>query len=173
MYIWSKNKNNVRFRYGLSFLAGVVISVILNDIPFFAIPLESIISGTAYNTFLSVLTVKHINMFGVPAELLGDQIVVGERSFYFAYGCLGIRHLSLFAGFILFYFGRFWHKLVYVLLGFFILTLANISRATLIGIAVWFDPSWFQWVHEYGTMFILYSTIFLLWIVWSKKIKGL
>jgi exosortase/archaeosortase family protein len=112
-------------------------------------------------------------MFGIPAELLGDQIVVGERSFYFAYGCLGVRHLSLFTGFILFYFGKFWHKLVYVLVGFFILTVANISRATLIGIAVWIDPSWFDWVHEYGTMVILYSTIFLLWVVWSKKIKGL
>jgi exosortase/archaeosortase family protein len=151
----------------------VVVSVILNDIPFFSLPLESLIMNTEYNTLLSELTVLHLNIFGIPAEMSGEQIVVGERSFYFAYGCLGIRHLSLFAGFILAYFGKFSHKLLYILVGFFILTLANISRATVIGIAVWLNPRWFDMVHEYGTMIILYTTIFLLWVVWSKKIKGL
>ncbi|MDY0282738.1 MAG: archaeosortase/exosortase family protein, partial [Salinivirgaceae bacterium] len=106
----------------------------------------------------------------IPAVLIDNQIIIGTRSFYFAYGCLGIRHLTLFAFFILFYFGRLKHKIIYILVGFVVLTFANVSRATIIGISIYFNPSWFDFVHEYGSMIVLYGTIFLLWIIWVKRI---
>ena len=168
-----KYYSNIHLRYTVSFFFGLTLSIILNDIPLFAAPLEAVLMNSGYQVMLSKLTVLHLNIFGVPAFLSNNQIVVGERSFYFAYGCLGIRHLTLFAGFILVYFGQFYQKLKFIVMGFFILTLANISRATIIGIAIRINPSWFDLAHEYGSMLILYTTIFLLWIIWSKKTKGL
>ncbi len=168
MSIWIKHKQNIYFRYVLSFVSGVVLSTILNDIHTISVPLESFVSSLNFNKLLTNLTVNHIKMFGIPATISDNQIVIGDHGFYFAYGCLGIRHISLFAGFVLTYFGKFYQKLVYIFIGTLVLTAANVSRATLIGVTIWFDYDLFNIVHKYGTILILYGTIFILWIIWSK-----
>ena len=171
MDIWRKFLMNRRWRYFFSFMVGIFFSILLSDFPFIANRLENFVFATHYNDLLTQLTLWHLKMFSVPAVLIDNQITIGTRSFYFAYGCLGIRHLTLFAFFILFYFGTLKHKVIYILVGIVILTLANVSRATIIGISIYFNPSWFDFVHEYGSMVILYGTIFLLWIIWVKRVQ--
>mgnify|MGYP000678136563 CR=1 FL=1 len=172
MNIWRKFLTDYRWRYVLSFALGLFFSILTSDIPFIADRLKGLVIATHYNDLLTQLTLWHLNVFCIPAILIDNQIVVGLSKFYFDYGCLGIRHLTLFAFFILFYFGSLKHKLAYILLGFLILTFANVSRATLIGIAIYINPLWFDFVHEYGSMIFLYGTIFLLWIVWAKRVNS-
>lgn len=159
-------------RYFLAMGFGLFISVLLNDIPPFSEKLELWMSSLPYNQWLTKMTFCHLKLFGAPVNLNGSSITVGERSFYFAQGCLGLRHISLFCGFMIIYFGRWYKKLIYCLVGFLVLTIANVSRATVIGLAIWINPTWFDNVHEYGTMMLFYVTIFLLWVIWSKKVRG-
>ena len=166
--IFKRNKQNIYFRYILSFFCGLILSIVLNDIPFIADRIEYVIMSLHLDELLTFLTAGLLRLLGYPTEVTNGQIYIGTSSFYFAYGCLGIRHIALFAGFILTYFGSIRNKLIYIVFGCFILIIANVLRAVLIGIALYYDPTWFDFVHYYGSMIILYSTIFILWVVWSK-----
>lgn len=171
MQFLTKYKHNIFLRYTISLAVGVALSVLLNDIPIIANYIKTIIGKLNYNMILTRLTLLNINLTGINAHLTGSQIIVGDHSFYFDYGCLGIRHIALFIGFIATYFGKPLQKLIYILVGIVVLTVANISRATLIGIAINFNYSLFDFVHEYGTIIILYGSIFILWTVWDKKVN--
>ncbi|MDY0281813.1 MAG: hypothetical protein RBR35_14780, partial [Salinivirgaceae bacterium] len=109
MEVWRKILKDRRWRYVLSFMVGLFFSILLSDLPIIAHRLENFVFATRYNELLTQLTLWHLKMFSIPAVLIDNQIIIGTRSFYFAYGCLGIRHLTLFAFFILFYFGRLKH----------------------------------------------------------------
>ncbi|HON18963.1 MAG TPA: archaeosortase/exosortase family protein [Salinivirgaceae bacterium] len=160
---------NLIFRYFFGLGFGVMLSVVLNDLPIFNQQLEKFVSFTNYNQWLTNLTYWQLSFLGAPVHMDNMTITINEHSFYFAHGCLGLRHLTIFAGFMMVYFGKWHHKLIYCLVGFLVLTFANMMRASLIGVALWINPGLFEPVHQYGSAVVLYGTIFLLWIIWVKR----
>ncbi|HQA75973.1 MAG TPA: archaeosortase/exosortase family protein [Salinivirgaceae bacterium] len=167
--IWLKYKDNTVFRFALSFAFGLGLNILSSDFPIISDKVESFITSLNFSTLLTYLTTKHLNLLGIPALIVDNKIVIGEHSTYFDYGCLAIRDIVMFAGFILTYFGRFYKKILYILVGTMVLIVANVSRVTLIGIAMSYDYSLFGFVHDYGTILIVTGVTFLLWAIWSKK----
>jgi len=169
MKIWTKYKDNTIFRFALSFAIGTGLNLLVTYSPIISNTIYNFTTNLNLSTLMAYLTTKHLNLLGISAFTTGNKITIGENSIYFNYACLGICNIVRFAGFILTYFGQFYKKLLYILVGIFVMVIANVSRVTLIGIAISYDYSLFEPFHDYGTIFIVYGTMFLLWVVWSKK----
>lgn len=169
MNIWYKYKDNTIFRFALSFAFGTGLNLLVTYSPIISSTIKNFITSLNFSTLMTYLTTKHLNLLGISASAIDNKIFIGEHAIFFDYACLGIHHIVRFAGFIITYFGQFYKKLLYILVGTFVLVAANVSRVTLIGIAVSYDYSLFDFVHKYGTIIVVYGTMFLLWIVWSKK----
>jgi exosortase/archaeosortase family protein len=166
--IWTKYKDNTIFRFVLSFAIGTGLNLLVTYSPIISSAIKNFITSLNLSTLMTYLTTKHLNLLGVSAFMTGNMITIGENSIYFTYACLGISNIVRFAGFILTYFGQFYKKLLYILVGIFVLLVANVSRVTFISIVISYDFGLFDFVHKYGTIFFVYGTIFLLWVVWSK-----
>jgi exosortase family protein XrtF len=136
------------------------------------------------NRTLELLVVSNITLLvnGI-LELLGfalidpDMIQGYDRTLgidsthglYIADSCAGVPLMALFAGFILAYPGSTIRKLIYIPIGLIIIHLINILRIVGLAIVTLYAPEMLDFNHHYAFTIIVYTCIFLLWILWVNR----
>lgn len=95
----------------------------------------------------------------------GDRRVIG-----IADGCNGLELFILYLGFILAMPTTWRRKIGYGLGGLAIVHIANILRCTGLGMLMLYRDEYFEFAHHYIFKMVIYGTIFLLWVRFSRKI---
>lgn len=85
--------------------------------------------------------------------------------------CNGLEFLVLYIGFIVCMPSKFWRKLKYIAIGVIVLDGLNILRSSgLIYLREYFH-AYFDFAHHYLFKVTVYSAAFIMWMVFTRKIK--
>ena len=95
----------------------------------------------------------------------------GDRILNIANACNGLELLILYVGFIVCMPSSFKRKLLYIVIGVVLLDVVNILRCVgLIYLREYFH-AYFDFAHHYVFKIIVYSSTFILWVIFSRKIQ--
>ncbi len=95
----------------------------------------------------------------------------GDRILNIANACNGLELLVLYVGFIVCMPSSFKRKLLYIVIGVVLLDVVNILRCVgLIYLREYFH-AYFDFAHHYVFKIIVYSSTFILWVIFSRKIQ--
>lgn len=86
-------------------------------------------------------------------------------------GCNALELFVLFAGFIIAFPGSLKHKLWFIPLGVVLIHFLNVVRVAALAMIQFKAPQYLDFNHRYTFTFIVYGVIFLLWVIWVKKIS--
>ena len=169
--LYTKNRNlfNQVFRFIIAFLIGLILSVLFSEIE----PFKSYIKSTSIPHYITKSLINStnfiLNLFGFDTYVQNNFIQIkGTIGVKFVYSCIGIRHMTFFAGFILSYYGKLLNKVWYILVGFIILNCLNSFRASVICLTQFYYPEYTEFIHYYFTRIVMYVGIFLLWMIWIR-----
>lgn len=125
-----------------------------------------IIDLTIYYSKL-ILELLNYNVFTGVERVIG---IDGTGGLWIGDNCNGIALFALFTWFIVAYpSGKWWQKLVYIVIGISIIQFLNILRIVLLAILDTKSRAWTEFNHTYTFTIVIYGVIFLLWIVWVNK----
>ena len=103
----------------------------------------------------------------------GDTISLGSRHILFIMdGCNAFKLYVLYAGFLFCAPGKVNKKINYLLVGLPAIFVLNIIRCYAVAILVIQKPEWIEIAHHYIFTFVVYGTIFWLWLSFLKEKKG-
>jgi len=161
-------------RFILAFFIAWLTTVFLFDFPYFS----RIWQHTGIDLFIQRILVDTtqgiLTGFGFHTVSLGKYLtIIGSPGVRFEFGCLGLRHILLFTIFILIQYGKLRHKSWYIPLGILILIFVNSVRAVIILIAQHLKASSTGWVHDITTPILMYTTIFVLWVIWIEQFTSI
>lgn len=169
--LYTKNRIlfNQVFRFILAFVIGFILSVLFSEVK----PIVNYIKATSipyYITQSLIYTTSFLlHLFGFDTYAQNNFLQIkGTTGIKFIYSCIGIRHMSFFAGFILTYYGKLLNKIWYIFVGFLILIFLNSFRSSIICITQFRYPDYTEFIHYYFTRIIMYVGIFLLWMIWIR-----
>jgi exosortase family protein XrtF len=94
-----------------------------------------------------------------------------KRIMLISHSCNGLELFILYIGFIIAMPASFSRKLLFSLGGLVIIHVANIIRCVGLGFLVMHWRQFFDVAHHYVFKIVVYGTIFLLWVWYSKKIS--
>jgi exosortase family protein XrtF len=83
-------------------------------------------------------------------------------------GCNGINVVIVFIAFIVALGGKSRPVIIFLLTGFLIIHLANLTRILLLYFTAMHRPLLFYYFHKYFFTAALYGVVFLLWIAWTR-----
>lgn len=156
-------------RFFSSFFFAWVVSVFLNDLPSISEKIQQMNFVYFLQNTLVWLSKIQLNLLGFETYSQGDFLqIVGAKGVCYDYSCLGIRHISIFLTFILFHYGRFWQKLIFIIIGSVIISLVNSFRVMIISIGQYINQDYFDIFHDVSTPILMYSTILLLMFYWTN-----
>ena len=125
---------------------------------------------------LEGFTTKRVTDFyiidGISVKEESSAIYHNDRMvLHIANACNGIELMVLYMGFIICMPSRFWRKLIYIIIGVIILDFVNVLRCTgLIYLREYYHV-YFQFAHRYLFNTIVYSSTFIMWMIYSRKIN--
>lgn len=93
-----------------------------------------------------------------------DKRILGVASY-----CNGLELLALFAGFILCFPGSWKNKLWFIPSGMILIFICNVIRLYLLCLNRIFYPQYMEFNHKYTFTIMVYSFIFLLWMIWVNR----
>ncbi len=93
----------------------------------------------------------------------------GSNGVWVGSNCNAITLFSLFAVFIIAYPGNQKHKFWYVPAGILAIHLLNILRVTALAMIANSYPQYLNFNHTFTFTFLIYSFIFVLWIIWVNR----
>ncbi len=96
----------------------------------------------------------------------------GSNGVWIGSNCNAITLFSLFSVFIIAYPGKIKDKLWYIPTGIIIIHILNILRVIALVLIAYYYPQYLNFNHTYTFTFLVYSFIFLLWMVWVNKFSG-
>lgn len=95
----------------------------------------------------------------------------GYLVLYIADACNALELFVLYIGFIICMPSKFWRKVKYLIIGIIIIDFINILRCCgLIYLQEYFNQ-YFEFAHHYVFKIVVYSTTFLIWIMYSRKLS--
>lgn len=111
--------------------------------------------------------------------LLKDHYYIANLTWYFDAGgyvaiidgCSGLKASIQFVTIILFFPGKWRHKLWFIPTGLIILFISNIIRIVGLSLVVYYYNSYYIFTHDYIFRPFFYGVIFLMWIIWVEKFK--
>jgi exosortase family protein XrtF len=83
--------------------------------------------------------------------------------------CNGLELFALFTGFILCFPGHWKTKLWFIPMGILIIHLVNVIRAAVLALIQKNAPEQLDFNHHYTFTIIVYTVIFVLWMLWTNK----
>lgn len=95
----------------------------------------------------------------------------GNKILNIANACNGLELLVLYIGFIVCMPSKFTRKFLYVIIGVLLIDGVNILRCVGLIYLREYLHSYFEFAHHYLFKIIVYSSTFLLWIIYSRKIQ--
>lgn len=93
----------------------------------------------------------------------------GSNGVWVGSNCNAITLFTLFSVFIIAYPGNQKHKFWFVPAGILAIHLLNIGRVIALVLIANYAPEYLNFNHTYTFTFLVYSFIFLLWILWVNK----
>jgi exosortase family protein XrtF len=84
-------------------------------------------------------------------------------------GCNGVAIIILFSSFILSFSGKFKVTILYILLGGLLLHVLNLLRIGILCVLLYYYPNEEPLLHRVLFPLFIYSSVFLLWIIWIRK----
>lgn len=164
------NNNNIRI--ALAFLFALLASSYVMDFPTLGTPLRNASFTTAFSELLAQATGSLIEVAGYKVTIYNSSIMFSPNNgVYFDFGCLGYREIIWFTAFMLMIYGPLKHKLWYIPTGIIILEISNILRSFTIATTNFHYPKSFDIIHTQGSLWYMYGTILLLWILWLHAFK--
>lgn len=85
--------------------------------------------------------------------------------------CNGLELLVLYLGFILCMPAGLGRKLVFGVLGLLVIHFVNVLRCSGLGLMVMSMKEYFDFAHHYLFKIVIYATIFLLWVWFSRRLQ--
>ncbi len=165
----TKKKKRILIRFFLSFLFGWFIATLLNSFPFFVQQFQNIKVNIFLQNILLYLSSAQLKLLDFTVEINNNIIrIVGHKGVRLAYGCLSIRHMCFFIGFIIAYYGTWWKKTIYIPIGCGIITLVNSVRISFLTFIQTTNPKDFQQIHDIANI-IISITILILMFYWVNK----
>ncbi|MBA3679599.1 MAG: exosortase family protein XrtF [Bacteroidetes bacterium] len=98
--------------------------------------------------------------------------VDGSNGVWIGSNCNAITLFSLFSVFIIAYPGKIKDKLWFIPTGIILIHILNILRVISLVLIAYYYPQNLNFNHTYTFTFLVYSFIFLLWMVWVNKYAG-
>ncbi|WP_348533730.1 exosortase X [Hymenobacter nitidus] len=86
--------------------------------------------------------------------------------------CNGLVLYALFAGFVLAFPGPWARKLWFIPVGMLVIYLINIVRIAALALNHLYSAETVEFNHHYTFTFIVYGFIFLLWMLWARRLAG-
>ncbi len=96
----------------------------------------------------------------------------GSNGVWIGSNCNAITLFSLFSVFIIAYPGKIKDKLWYIPTGIIIIHILNILRVIALVLIAYYYPQYLNFNHTYTFTFLVYSFIFLLWMIWVNKFSA-
>tara|TARA_B100000029_G_scaffold144282_3_gene139504 strand:- start:19258 stop:19812 length:555 start_codon:yes stop_codon:yes gene_type:complete len=124
------------------------------------------------DTFLSL---SGVNLAGSLLALLGWEVEVsgriitciGEKGVEIQNGCNGLNLLGLYGGFIIAYPGPWTKRSLFLMIGLFVLFIANILRIAFFAVFNANLPQYFDIAHNYSSYVFFYPIVLLFWYLWT------
>ncbi|MFT6167653.1 MAG: exosortase family protein XrtF [Vicingaceae bacterium] len=82
--------------------------------------------------------------------------------------CDGLSLFILFTSFLVVFSGKWWFKVIYILLGVGLIHFLNVFRVVALAIIVKYYPETLDFHHSYTFTLFIYSIIFLVWMLRIK-----
>jgi len=124
--------------------------------------------GTATAAILKLLGYTLISS-EILAESYSTVGVDGTHGVFISDNCSGISLMALFAGFIIAYPGNVKYKLMLIPFGILTIHIINILRIVGLCLMAKHTPTLFELNHHYTFTVVVYTYIFILWVVWVNK----
>ena len=125
-----------------------------------------------FSGFTAKKEIHHEMYAGEMVENMSSAIYHNDKLvLYIANACNGLELLVLYIGFIVCMPSRFWRKVLYIVLGVIILDIINIFRCVGLIYLREYLHAYFQFAHHYLFKIMIYTATFILWVIFSRKIK--
>ena len=82
--------------------------------------------------------------------------------------CDGLSLFILFTSFLLVFSGKWWFKIIYILIGIGLIHFLNVFRIVALALLVKYYPESLDFHHSYTFTLFIYSIIFLVWMLRIK-----
>ncbi|MBL4708354.1 MAG: exosortase family protein XrtF [Flavobacteriales bacterium] len=82
--------------------------------------------------------------------------------------CDGLSLFILFTSFLIIFSGKWWFKLIYIILGIGLIHLLNVFRVVSLALIVEYSPESLDFHHSYTFTLFIYSIIFMFWMLRIK-----
>lgn len=133
-----------------------------------------VMQPAGFDMWMNTLVAKgghwFVGLFGYNSCIEGTSICVNIVStVHISSGCNGFEIFSIFAGFIIIFDGKWWQKLLYIVVGVSLLYFTNIVRVGLLAIDFHENLKLFHFNHKYTYLIAMYAMVFSLWLVWLTK----
>lgn len=93
----------------------------------------------------------------------------GKNTVAIGSGCSGLDLMALYLGFLIAYPGTIKPKLIFAAVGVLAIFIANVARITALAFHIASSYETFEINHKYSYNFLLYSIVFVLWMVWVQR----
>lgn len=111
-----------------------------------------------------------LNFFGFTIFEYDQTIGIdGSHGVFIGDPCNGLSLFALFAGFVIAFTGKIKYKLPFIAIGLLIIHSLNIARIFTLTLLAKFYPDTLDFNHKYTFTYLIYSVIFVMWMVWVKK----
>lgn len=84
-------------------------------------------------------------------------------------GCNALSVIILFIAFVIAFTGKFKTTVIFILIGSVIIHILNVLRIAFLNIAFYHFPEYEHVLHGVIFPLIIYSVVFLLWVIWVNK----
>jgi len=130
---------------------------------------DGLIDGFLINHLVEI-TDFMLTVLGYETFQYADAVGVdGTHGVLIGAPCNGLDLFALFAGFIIIFPGKFIHKLIFIPLGIGVVHILNILRLVALALIVVYFPDSLQFNHKYTFTIVVYTCIFIMWMIWVKK----
>ncbi|WP_136481138.1 exosortase/archaeosortase family protein [Cognatitamlana onchidii] len=160
---------------GLVILWKILPKIFTIDLSFLHFPLTKHVAN------LSVFTLNYftpLSGYSTSRDILSSNFILSRIYHHdkfllnVADGCNGLNLFALYIGFILLMPSKFGRKIKYILIGVIIIDLMNILRSSILIYLYEYHNVFFDFAHLYFFRALLYSSVFLLWVYFTKKINA-
>ncbi len=107
-----------------------------------------------------------------PKEASMKLIINGNYLARIVEGCNALSVMALFAAFIVAFHQKWIPTLLYIFVGAVLIYCANLFRIVLLAIALYEYPQYEEILHGVVFPAIIYGMVFLLWVLWVRKIPA-
>lgn len=84
-------------------------------------------------------------------------------------GCNALSVIILFIAFVIAFSGKLKNTIVFIILGSVLIYVLNVSRIVILSMAMFRFPEYQDFLHGVVFPLLIYSIVFILWIIWVNK----